>query len=174
MHVQTRSCVSSLPRVSALCPSFRYNHRVFALSSTRKFMDTTASMEASSSTAPAVSSSSRQKRPREPSPDNPPSSSKKLRTRKSTKHKKKKKRLDQYKLTRKDVPDNAKALEVSVINWFLSFWLFNLSFCRALFSYMSEYSGNRWTRRFHPLLPPSIWSISFVLAFLLQKKFKMF
>lgn len=75
----------------------------------------TTSIEASSSTAPAVPLSG-QKRPREPSPDNPPSSSKKLRTRKSTKHKKKKKRLDQYKLTRKDVPDNAKALEVSVIH----------------------------------------------------------
>jgi len=35
---------------------------------------------------------------------------------KSTKQKKKKRRLDQYKLTRKEVPDNAKALEVSVID----------------------------------------------------------
>ena len=36
VHVQTRSCVSLLPRFSALCLPFRYNHRVFALSSTRK------------------------------------------------------------------------------------------------------------------------------------------
>ena len=76
-----------------------------------EIMETTP-IEASSSTAPAVPLSG-QKRPREPSPDNPPSSLKKLRTRKSTKHKKKK-RLDQYKLTRKDIPDNARALKVSV------------------------------------------------------------
>ena len=74
----------------------------------------TTSIVKSSSFAPAVSSSS-QKHPWGPS------SSvifEEIVEMKSTKQKKKKRRLDQYKLTRKEVPDNAKALEVSVIDWY--------------------------------------------------------
>jgi len=103
---------------------------LFSLSARQKIMELTPINPTISSSAPAASSSS-QRHPQDSSPDNPPSSSKRMWTKKSTKPKKKKRNLNQYKLERKDVPENAKALEVSLSWLFYTFSVFFFKFLQS-------------------------------------------
>ena len=73
----------------------------------------------------------RPRHPQDSSPDNPLLSSKRMWTKKSTKPKKKKRNLNQCKLERKDVPENVKALEVSLAWLFYTFSAFYFKFLRG-------------------------------------------